>query len=93
MGKPGNKKKSYGKKKIVYSLEDSEDSDESEDEENEVLFMGLDTQASNSDSDVEGEVDLRDELLSTLEELEKCRKKNRQSDSQILSSVSWNLNF
>ena len=78
MGKPGNKKKSYGKKKIVCSLEDSEDSDESEDEENEVLFMGLDTQASNSDSDMEGEVDLRAEIVSALEELEKCRKKNRQ---------------
>ena len=39
--------------------------------------MGLDTQASNSDSDIEGEVDLRAELVSTLEEIEKCRKKNR----------------
>ena len=29
---------------------------DSEDEETEILFMGLDTQASNSDSDVEGEV-------------------------------------
>ena len=29
--------------------------------------MGLDAQASNSDSDVEGEVDLRDELASALE--------------------------
>ena len=58
-------------------MEDSEDSDESEVEETEVLFMGLDTQASNSDSDVEGEVDLRAELVSALEELEKCRKKNR----------------
>ena len=55
----------------------SEDSDESEVEETEVLFMGLDTQASNSDSYVEGEVDLRAELVSALEELEKCRKKNR----------------
>ena len=40
-------------------MEDSEDSDESEVEENEVLFMGPDTQATNSESDVEGEVDLR----------------------------------
>ena len=38
--------------------------------------MGVDTQASNSDLDVEGEVDLRAELVSALEELEKCRKKN-----------------
>ena len=61
-------------------MEESEDSDGSEFEETEVLFMGLDTQASNSDSDVEGEVDLRAELVSALEELEKCRKKNKQSN-------------
>ena len=47
-------------------MEDNEDSDGSEVEETEVLFMGLDTQASNSDSDIEGEVDLRDELVSAL---------------------------
>ena len=39
----------------------------------------IDTQASNSESYVEGEVDLRTELVSSLEELEKCRKKNKQS--------------
>ena len=75
MGKPGNKKKPYGKKNIVYTMEDS--SNGSEAEETEILFMGLDTQASNSDSEVEGEVDLRAELVSAHEELEKCRKKNR----------------
>ena len=32
-------------------MEDSEDVDTSEDEENEILFMGLDTQASNGDLD------------------------------------------
>ena len=72
-------KKYYGRNKIVYTMEDNDDSDESEVEETEVLFMGLDIQASNSDSDIEGEVDLRDELVSALEELEKSRKKNRQS--------------
>ena len=40
-------------------MEDSEELDGSEVEETEILFMGLDTQASNSDSDMEGEVDLR----------------------------------
>ena len=40
-------------------MEDSEDRDTSEDEQIEILFMGLDTQASNNDSDVQGEVDLR----------------------------------
>ena len=66
-------------------MEESEDSDGSEFGETEVLFkfMGLDTQASNSDSDMEGEVDLRAELVSTLEELEKCRKRNRQSNLVI----------
>ena len=57
-------------------MEGSEDSDGSEVEETEVLFMGLDTQASNSDSDIEREVYLRSELVSALEELKKCRKKN-----------------
>ena len=52
--------------------------------------MGLDTQASNSDSDVEGEVDLRVELVSALEELINLGKR---TDSQILSSVIWKLNF
>ena len=64
-------------------MEDIEDADTSEDEETEIIFMGLDTQASNGDSNVEGEVDLRVELFSTLEELEKCRKKNKQSNHVI----------
>ena len=71
-------------------MEDSEDSNESEVEETEVLFMGLDTQASNSDSNVEGEVDLIDELVSTLEELKKFRKKNRQSNL-IISQLEAQL--
>ena len=64
-------------------MEDSEDSDGSEAKETEVLFMGLYTQAITRDSDMEGEVDLRDELVSSLEELEKCRKKNRLSNILI----------
>ena len=70
-------------------MEDGEDSDGSEVEEIEVLFMGLDTHASNSDSDVEGEVDLRAELVSALEELEKCRKKNRQSNLIIMEDSEY----
>ena len=69
--KQETRKSPIRKNKIVYTIEDSEDSDTSEDEETEILFTSLDTQASNSDSDVEGEVDLRAELVSTLEELEK----------------------
>ena len=59
-------------------MEDSEDSYGSEVEETEVLFMSLDTQASNRDLDIEGEVDLKAKLVSALEKLEKCRKKNQQ---------------
>ena len=53
-GKGGNKKKSCEKNKIVYTMEDSEDANTSEDWETEILFMGLDTQDSNDDSDEEG---------------------------------------
>ena len=52
--------------------------------------MGLDTQASEDDSDEEGEVDLKFELVSALEELEKCRKKNKQS-SHIISELESQL--
>ena len=72
-GKPKNKKKHYGKKKIVYTMDYNEYSDGSEVEETKVLFMGLDTQASNSDSNVEWEIDIRAELVSALEEIQKCR--------------------
>ena len=34
--------------------------------------MGVDTQAQNGESDEEGEVDFKVELISSLEELEKC---------------------
>ena len=71
-------------------MEDSEYADTSEDEETKILFMGLDTQASNSDSNVEGEVDLIAELVRTLEELEKCRKR---TNNQLISLVSWKLNL
>ena len=66
-----NKRKYYEKKKIIYTMEYSED------EETKILFMGVDTQAQNGESDEEGEVDLKDELISALEELEKCRRKNK----------------
>ena len=42
--------------------------------------MGLNTQASNNNSDIEGEVDLRAELVSALREIDKSRKKNKQSN-------------
>ena len=61
------KKKFKKKKKNFYSKEDSEDE--------EILFMGTVTQE--DDSDVEGEVDLKAELISALEELRKSRMKNK----------------
>ena len=71
-------------------MEDSEYLDVSEVEETEVLFMGLETQTSNSDSDVVGEVDPRDEVVSALEELDKSRKKNKQSNL-IISQLEAQL--
>ena len=50
-------------------MEDSEDEEISENEE--ILFMGIETQSQAGESDEEGEVDLKDELVSALEELEK----------------------
>ena len=75
-GKTGNKKKFNEKQKILYTIEDSEDEDTSGDEETKILFMGIETQ--DGESDEEGEVDLESELISALEELEKCRKKNKR---------------
>ena len=64
--------------------------EDSEDQETEILFMAIDTQESNGDSSEEGEVDLRDELGSALEELEKCRIKNKQG-SNIISELEAQL--
>ena len=69
------KKKFKKKKKNFYSKEDSEYEEISEDEE--IIFMGIETQAQDGESDEEGEVDLKSELISVLEELEKCRRKNK----------------
>ena len=52
--------------------------------------MGVDTQAHNGEPDEEGVVHLKDELISSLEELEKCRKKNKQSN-QINSDLKTQL--
>ena len=45
--------------------------------------MGIDTQTQNGESDEQGIVNLKGELISVLEELEKCRRKNRQSNHVI----------
>ena len=45
--------------------------------------MGIETQALDGESDEEGEVDLKYELISALEEHEKCKKKNNQTKSLV----------
>ena len=45
--------------------------------------MGIDTQSQNGESNEEGIVDLKYELISGLEELEKCRINKRQSNHSI----------
>ena len=52
--------------------------------------MGVDTQAQNGESDEEGEVDLKDELISALEELEKCKRKNKKSN-HVISELETQL--
>ena len=48
-------------------MENSEDEETSDDEETKILFMGIETQASKDESDVEGEVELKDEFISAIE--------------------------
>ena len=52
--------------------------------------MGIETQAQDGELDEQGEVDLEVELISALEELEKCRKKNKKSN-QIISDLKTHL--
>ena len=52
--------------------------------------MGIETQAQDGEFDKEGEVYLKFEVNSDLEELEKCRKKNKQSN-QIISDLKTQL--
>ena len=61
-------------------MEDSEDEEISENEE--IIFMGVETQTSDHESNVDGEVDLEVELISALEEIEKC-KRNKYLKKQL----------
>ena len=75
-------KKTFNKKKKnLYSMEDNEYEEISENEE--ILFMGIETQTSYDESDVEIEVDLEDELISDLEEIEKYRRRNKYLKEQL----------
>ena len=62
-------------------MEDNEDEEICEDEE--ILFMGIETQTSNYELNVKGEVDLEDKLISALEEIVKCRRKNKSLKEQL----------
>ena len=69
VSKKFKKGKNRNKRKIIYTMEDSEDEDTSGDEETKIILMGIDTQAQNGESNEESIVDLKNELITTLEEL------------------------
>ena len=52
--------------------------------------MGIDTQARNGESDEEGIVELKYEITSALEEIEKWKIKNRQSN-HVISELETQL--
>ena len=56
-------------------MEDSEDGEISENEE--IIFMGIETQTLDDESCLQGEVELEVELISALEEIEKCIRRNK----------------
>ena len=62
-------------------MEDNEDEEIKENEE--IIFMGIENQTSDDESDVEGEVDVEAELISALEEIEKCRRRNKYLKEQL----------
>ena len=57
------------KKKNFYSKEESEDEEMSEDEE--ILFIGT------TNSDEESEVDIEAQYMVVVDEIERCRKRNK----------------
>ena len=75
------KKKFNKKDKKFYSIEDNEDEETSENEE--IVFMGIENQTLDDELDVEWEVALEAELISDLEEIEKCRRMNKSLKEQL----------
>jgi len=70
----------FAKSKNIYSKEDNNSSDNDTNNDDDMLFMAIDTIEIHDDhegSEEEGEVDLEAELISSLEELNKERKKNK----------------
>ena len=68
-------------KKTFYSMKDNEKEEISENEE--IIFMGIETQTLDDELDVEGEVDLEAELIISLEEIEKCTRRNKYLKEQL----------
>ena len=62
-------------------MKDIEDEEISGNEE--ILFMGIETQTSNHESYIEGEVELEVELIRALEEIEKCRRRNKYLEEKL----------
>ena len=62
-------------------MEDTEYEEIGENEE--IISRGIETQTWNDESDVEGEVDLEAKLISSLEEIEKCRRRNKYLKEQL----------
>ena len=56
-------------------MEDSEDEETSKNKE--ILFMRIETQTLDDESYVGGEMDLEAKIISALEEIEKCRRRNK----------------
>ena len=52
--------------------------------------MGIETEDQDGESDEEGDVDLKSELISALEELEKCRRKKKKSN-HVISELETQL--
>ena len=63
------------KNKNVCSVEVNEDEEICENEE--IIFMEIKAQTSYDESNVEGEVDLEAKFMIFLQEIEKCRRRNK----------------
>jgi len=86
-----NKKKFQ--KKTFYSKEYNSSLEEEDDRDNvigDVLFMDFDN-SEQEEFELEGEIDLRDDLICALEELSKERKKNKKLMKEAQKSNSKEL--
>ena len=68
-----DKKKFKKKKEKFYSKEDNDD----ESEDAKILFIGIDTQTQNGESYEESKVALEAQYMAVVDEIEKCRRKNK----------------